>query len=248
MRSYAKSGVPEEIRKAGGEIFAITSEPQSLASEAQATWAFGFDSIGDPHHEILGTCRDRNWLDLFVNEHFGILETRDWVSHPKGHFQPGVLALTKEGRVLYRWRSRPTRENIGGAIERPTPQHVWNQTRSCLEAPSADLEDALIDANPVMDAKPVFWPLFLMFLLAHGWFLKPKPFPLDSDGKFQSSSPQNMMPRLILIGLLIVAALAYLPTIWVVAGLITWGVFVWPGVSRVHREFQNIPDGEPNET
>ena len=35
MRGYAKHGVLDRIREAGGEVFAITSEPQTLASAAQ---------------------------------------------------------------------------------------------------------------------------------------------------------------------------------------------------------------------
>ena len=49
----------------------------------------------------------------------------DWVSHPKGYFQPGVLALSREGRVLYRWRCRPTRQNVGGASGRPTTRYAF---------------------------------------------------------------------------------------------------------------------------
>ena len=39
---------------------------------------------------------------------------------------------------------------------------------------------------------------------------------------------------------------AFLPTLWVLAALVAWGIFVWPGVAQVHREFQNAPEGEPS--
>ena len=44
-----------------------------------------------------------------------------WMSHPKGYFQPGVLALSQQGRVLYRWRCRPSRQNVG-VDEEPAPR------------------------------------------------------------------------------------------------------------------------------
>ncbi len=245
MRGYDQAGVPDAVREAGGEIFAVTSEPQSLASQAEDAWELSFSSIGDPHHEVSGTCRERDWLNLFVNQQFDLLKTRDWVAHPKGYFQPGVLALTSEGRVLYRWRCQPTRENVGGAAVRPTATYIWTQVKAALDrSAQGDQSDAALDTNPEMDSRQVIWPVFLMFLLAHGWFLKPKPFPLESDGTFQSQGPQKMAPRLALFAVAIIAAFAYLPTIWVVAALVAWGAFVWPGINQVHREFQSIATDE----
>lgn len=37
----------DEIRATGGEVFAITSEPQTLATEAEDDWEFSFPAIGD---------------------------------------------------------------------------------------------------------------------------------------------------------------------------------------------------------
>ena len=59
LRSYVKSGVVNAIRAAGGEVFGMTSEPQSLATEASETWEIGFACIGDPHHEIRDTLQKR---------------------------------------------------------------------------------------------------------------------------------------------------------------------------------------------
>ena len=58
----------DAVREAGGAVFAITSEPQTLAGEARASWELDFPVVGDPHHEIADTCRERGWLALFVNE------------------------------------------------------------------------------------------------------------------------------------------------------------------------------------
>ena len=102
MRSYLKDGVTEKVRAAGGEIYAISSEPQVLADRAARGWHLGFETVGDPHHEISGACRERGWLDVFVNERLEFLRASagatDWTpTHPKGYFQPGVLALDANG-------------------------------------------------------------------------------------------------------------------------------------------------------
>jgi hypothetical protein len=243
LRGYAKSGVVEEIRKAGGAIFAVTSEPHSLATEAEQTWDFGFPSIGDPHHEILGACRERGWIDLFVNEQYDLLKTRSWTAHPKGYFQPGVLALTGEGRVLYRWRCRPTRKNVGGAVERPTPEHAWAETLSRLDTAVAEPP---LDLTPEMDTKPPSWPFFVLLLLAHGWFLRPEPFPLGREGEEPAGNPRAMFPRIFGFFALWMAAFVFLPTVVAALALGGWAAFITPKLITAHQEFQNIPEGEPD--
>ena len=42
----------DAVRKAGGEFYAITSEPQSLARNAQADWETGLEHVGDPLPQI----------------------------------------------------------------------------------------------------------------------------------------------------------------------------------------------------
>jgi len=246
LRGYAESGVAEAIRQAGGEIFGVTSEPQSLATEASEGWELGFPCVGDPHHEILGACRERGWLDLFVNAGSGLSEfseTRSWIAHPKGYFQPGVLALTGEGRVLYRWRCRPTRRNLGGAAERPTPEYVLAQVRSRLAGSAADPP---LDASPETDGRVPPWWLFVLMLLAHGWFLRPKTFPLARAGDAPSADPRHMLPRVLAFVGAWIAAFVFLPTGWVALALVAWAALVWPGVAVVHREFQNVPNDSPD--
>lgn len=244
MRSYKESGVLEEIRKAGGEVFAVTSEPQSLATEAEKGWGFGFTSTGDPHHEILDDCRTRGWLNLFTTKDVGVLSQRSWVAHPKGYFQPGVLVLTQEGRVLYRWRCRPTRKNNGGALSRPKPNYVWSQIKARLD--TAEQGDAPLDENPELDDTGIWWPFFVLVLLAHGWFIRPKTFPLGREGEAKSVRGPKILLRVAGFFVGVAAAFAFLPTLWVLAALVAWGIFVWPGVAQIHREFQNVPEGEPS--
>ena len=232
-----------KVRAAGGEIYAVSSEPQTLASRATAEWHLDFESVGDPHQEIAATCRERGWLDLYVNPELDFLqrsakEGDGFVpTHPKGYFQPGVLALTSEGRALYRWRSIPGRSNIGGAIRRPTPGHVWKNIEATLAAASGD---AALDTDPEFDAPAIPWPLFASLLVANGWFVRPKAF----------RKPKVMIPRAFarLIGFvaLWIAAFTWLPTLPVILALSAWVAFIAPRVKWVNNEFQSVksPDDD----
>jgi hypothetical protein len=219
LRSFAESGVVDAIREAGGAVFGATSEPQSLATEAEETWEIGFPSVGDPHHEIRGACRAHGFLDLFANEDYGHLRSRPWAAHPKGYFQPGVLALTNEGRVLYRWRLRPTRK-----------PRLADGT-----------DDAELDESPEFAKKDRWWPYNVAIMLAHGWFLRPKAFPLGRTGDKPSAKPQRMKWRIAIFVGAWIAAFGFLPTGWVALGLAAWGALAFPGVVEIHRQFQNVP-------
>lgn len=221
MRGYRKKGVVDAIREAGGEVYAITSEPQSLASNAQKDWETGIEHVGDPHQEIAGACAERGWLSLFTNNWDGqILESaRTWISHPKGYFQPGVLALSREGRVLYRWRCRPNRKNIGGAIARPTSSHVWSRVQGALDDP-VDAPDVAHDADPELDWRPVPWPVFVTLLLANGWFLKSVPFDQRPGKDTVPQRQRNVMLRVPLFFAAWIAAALLLPTTLPVASLL----------------------------
>jgi len=247
LRGYGKDGVVEQIRAAGGEIYAITSEPQSLATNAQTDWDTGFMHIGDPHQEILGEAKERGWLSLFTND-WGddlVASGNTWMSHPKGYFQPGVLALSREGRVLYRWRCRPNRQNIGGAIARPTAPHVWSRVKEALRKP-VDSPDAPHDDTPELDARPAPWPVFVTLLIANGWFLRPVTFDQQPGEDTFRVRRRNALLRIPLFLGAWIAAFAYLP-LWLASlALAGWVVKITPGVLRVHARFQNVrADEEP---
>ena len=70
----------EEISAAGGAVFGITSEPHSLAAEAEEAWQLRFPIIGDPHHEIRDELSAKGWLDIYFNEDYGHLREREWAS------------------------------------------------------------------------------------------------------------------------------------------------------------------------
>lgn len=233
-----KEGVAAKVRAAGGEIYAVSSEPQVLAGRAATDWHLDFETLGDPHHEIAGACRERGWLDLFVNERLEFLqasagEPGGWApTHPKGYFQPGVLALSAEGRVLYRWRGVPTHKNMGGATERPTAEYVWTSIARALES-GANTVDAALDADPPLDSRGIPWPLFASLLIANGWFL-------DARGFKSARHVAKAGLRLLVFAAAWVAAFAWLPTLAVAVALAGWVAYITPKLRWVGREFQDV--------
>lgn len=230
-----KGGISEKIRVAGGEIYAVSSEPQTLAGRAKDEWQLNFETIGDPHHDIAGTCRERGWLDLFANERLEFLQRStshevDWkVTHPKGYFQPGVLALGRDGRVLYRWRSVPSRSNVGGAVERATAEHVWSAVAAAL---ASGAPDAPLDTDPPLGSRGAPWPVFVALLLANGWFLRPRGFRA-------TSLVTAAAVRLLAFITVWIAAFVWLPTLPVALCLAVWIAFITPRVRWVNQEFQD---------
>lgn len=236
-----------EIRRAGGEIYAVTSEPQTLARNAQEDWDTGFEHVGDPHQEISRQCTERGWLSLFVNDWSEKFAggAMSWVSHPKGYFQPGVLALSRDGRVLYRWRCRPNRQNIGGALARPTAPHVWDSVQAALREP-VDAPDVPHDDAPVLNNRPIPWPVFIALLVSNGWFLRPVGFDQRPGKNTLPTRQRNAMLRIPLFIAAWIAAFAALP-LWLVSlALAGWVAKITPGIRMVNARFQNVgPDQEP---
>lgn len=219
-------------------MVAITSEPQSLASEAVEAWELDFDAIGDPHHEILADCRARGWIDLFIADASRMEADREWAAHPNGYFQAGTLAVTAQGRVLYRWRSRPTRRNRGGASGRAKPAYVWEQVQAAFERDG----DAALDDAAELDAPESSWLVFVAKLLAHGWFVRPKTFPLGRPDDPQSESLKAMRPRLVGFAALWAGAAVFLPLRWVVGAFTGYAAAIAPSIVQLHRDFQNVPE------
>lgn len=233
-----KSGVLDEIHQAGGEVFGVSSEPQTLATEAEEEWETQFPIVGDPHHEIREACSERSWLDVFYNEDAGHLRERKWASHPKGYYQPAVVAVDKTGRILYRWRCVPKFSNMNGAGARPEAAYTWEKIKASLK----DTEDAALDINPVMGSKEIGWFRFMLILTAHGWFIRPKAFPLAREGDKESASPASMMRRIYGFVALWLVLLLILPIKWFGIAVLAWLVVLTPGLIEIHRQFQHESD------
>jgi len=226
--------VVEEIRAAGGEIFGITSEPHSLASEAEDAWDISIPVIGDPHHEIREDLKARGWLEIFYNEDYGHLRERSWASHPKGYFQPAVIAIDENARVLYRWRLVPKLSNIAGAGARPESRYTWDRIRAAMSSTG----DADLDVDPILTEKDPPWLLSLLIHTANGWFIRPRALSLARDG----SGGFARVPAAIRRACIFLAAWLLLPAQWVAVAALVWVIAVTPGVIEIHRQFQNEPD------
>jgi hypothetical protein len=242
-------GVVEKVRAAGGEVYAITSEPQRLADQAHEHWALNFENVGDPHQEISRTLSERGWLTLYANQ--GDLEFlqrgADWkIEHPKGFFQPGVLALTRGKRLLYRWRSIPSDANMHGTLARPTATHVWEATERALAAGDT-AGDAALDDDPVIDRAPPPQFMFIAALLANGWFLRVKSL-VYSPGLDLRSRGRRLYPRWLVFFAFWVGALYLLPTALV--GLAFAGWFAWVtfdtrrAMAKLRLQKELVPGGE----
>jgi hypothetical protein len=139
--------------------------------------------------------------------------------------------------------------NMNGAGQRPTPAYVWSQMQSQLTDGTHDAEDvkdAELDEAPEFTTQDLSWPYFVTMLLAHGWFLRPKAFPLGRDDDKPSTKFQNMKRRIAIFVGAWIAASALFPASWVALALAAWGVAALPGLIEIHRQFQHVPHGEPD--
>ena len=214
----------DKIRAAGGEVYAITSEPQYLADQAHEHWELNFDNVGDPHQEIPRVCNDRGWLTLYANrgDTAFLQGGAEWqVEHPKGFFQPGVLALTESSRILYRWRSVPSDKNLNGTAARPTPEHVWGSLETALVAGDA-AGNAAHDDSPEIDMAPPPRLVFIAALIANGWFMGVKSFVYSPGVEPTPTRFKKAFSRWPGFIALWVAAFVFLPAPWVALGLVGW--------------------------
>ena len=150
---------------------------------------------------------------------------------------------------MYRWRSRPSRENLGGASSRPTAAHVWDSVQAELEKP-ADAPDTPLDDAAQLDGRSPPQILFLAMLFANGWFLKPNFFIHKSGNESKDDMMRRMRvarSRLVFFITGWIAAFAFLP-IWIpVLALVGWIAIVAPQINALNKRAQNVaPDEEPD--
>jgi len=184
---------------------------------------------------------------LFINADASfITRTDDRLAHPKGYFQPGVLSIDSNKRILYRWRSVPTRANIGGAVERPTASYVYQKVAESLEQTDR-VEDAQLDGKPELDSKGRPFPLFVTLLLANGWFIRPVPFIL-TNSKIPVPQRIKRATRRIPIFLAVwLAAFLILPTNWVATAAIGYGLWLAIIVVTIFRNLQHNNEAKTTE-
>jgi hypothetical protein len=93
-----------------------------------------------------------------------------------------------------------------------------------------------------MGAGDLSWFKFLVIMTAHGWFLRPRAFPLLRDGNKASVTPSQAIRRAYVFLGAWALALAFLPLTWVAAAGLLYAIALTPGLIEIHRQFQNKPD------
>lgn len=179
-----------------------------------------------------------------MNEQTSFITNTDArLSHPNGYFQPGVVSIDHNRKILYRWRSVPTRANIGGAVERPTASYVYQKVAESLEQKDL-IEDAQLDREPELDSKGRPFPVFVALLLANGWFIRPVPF-LNTNSKLSSLQRAKRAMRRIPIFLSFwIAAFLILPTNWVATAALAYGIWVSVILVTIFRGLQQVSEPE----
>ena len=147
-----------------------------------------------------------------------------------------MIAIDKTGRILYRWRCVPKYSNMSGAGARPSAEYTWDAIRKG----QASTEDAALDQTPEMGTQTLSRPKFLLLLTAHGWFLRPKAFPLTRAGDRQFQSGGHDAAHLRVRGILVGAA-DRAPDRRFGLALLAWLAALTPGLIEIHRQFQNEP-------
>ena len=90
---------------------------------------------------------------------------------------------------------------MSGAGGRPEARYTWDLMQDALSSGAIASEqeksrqDAELDREPVMGAGDLSWFKFLVIMTAHGWFLRPRAFPLLRDGGKASVTPSQAIRR-----------------------------------------------------
>ena len=139
----------------------------------------------------------------------------------------------------------PPRKNVGGAISRPTAEHVWQRVSTSLDAPDG-AGDVGFDEDPLLDVPNIPWPFFVTLLLANGWFLKAEPFDQRGGEDTVSKRQRGALIRIPLFAAGWIVAALFLPNWLVALAFAGWVAKVWPEIRTVNAVFQNVgPDEEP---
>ena len=137
---------------------------------------------------------------------------------------------------------------MSGAGGRPEARYTWNLMKGALSLGKGASgrekfgQDAELDREPIMGAGNLSWFKFLVIMTAHGWFLRPRAFPLLRDGNKASVTPSQAIRRAYVFLGAWILALAFLPITWVAASALLYAIALTPGLIEIHRQFQNKPD------
>jgi hypothetical protein len=131
----------------------------------------------------------------------------------------------------------PKYSNMSGAGARPEPRYVRQKINQAVATFSE--ENACYDEKSFMGSEELSWFKFLLVMVGHGWFIRPKAFPLLRDGSKDKVSPKDAMRRWQFFLIAWVLALVVFPVKWVAVVTVLWMILLLPGLREIHRQFQN---------
>eukprot|EP01134_Creolimax_fragrantissima_P006479 CFRG6479T1 len=111
-----------EVKKAGGVILGLTSQPRALADQTMKEWELDIHIISDQHHKLVDYLKEKNSVQIAVTH--SKIHPKVSLHEPLGMVQPATIAVRKqpEGEgvdILYSWAIVPRLMNMGGASDRP---------------------------------------------------------------------------------------------------------------------------------
>jgi fatty acid desaturase len=129
---------------------------------------------------------------------------------------------------------------MSGAGARPAAAYTWEKMRSALDSGKVPG----YDESPELGATDLSWGRFLLILFAHGWFVRPKAFPLGRPDDTPSANTGKMMRRVYAFAAAWCVAILALPATWVVVAIVAWSLILIPGLVEIHQQFQNEPESD----
>ena len=106
----------DDIRDVDGEIYGVTSDPQTTADQVKSEWKLQFDILSDP-------------LNTLAANHAHITKA----GATGGIAHPGVMAAGKFKRILYEWYVNPHLERLGIELATPSAADSWAKIQQALK-------------------------------------------------------------------------------------------------------------------
>ncbi|XP_065839512.1 uncharacterized protein [Oscarella lobularis] len=120
------------MKAADVAIYGLTSQTPIEAEKAEKAWGLNYTVYGDPENKLRHFVKEKGWGELeMVN--------RKGYSHKMA--QPGVIALSRERKVLYSWAVRADVSNLQGATGRPNPKEVWDIIQARLSGSTEEMKE-----------------------------------------------------------------------------------------------------------
>ncbi|XP_065839513.1 uncharacterized protein [Oscarella lobularis] len=102
------------MKAADVAIYGLTSQTPIEAEKAEKAWGLNYTVYGDPENKLRHFVKEKGW---------------------------GVIALSRERKVLYSWAVRADVSNLQGATGRPNPKEVWDIIQARLSGSTEEMKE-----------------------------------------------------------------------------------------------------------